>query len=51
MGGVGTKPWRVPAVEEALRGQLPDAVIFRAAAERRGRGRQRRARATLSRSS
>ena len=37
-GGVGTKPWRLPAVEEALRGQPSDGASFRAAAERAGEG-------------
>jgi xanthine dehydrogenase YagS FAD-binding subunit len=32
MGGVGTKPWRFPAVEAALRGQKADQASFRAAA-------------------
>lgn len=32
-GGVGTVPWRLPAVEAALRGQRPDAATFRKAAE------------------
>ena len=31
-GGVGTVPWRLPAVEAALRGRPPDAEVFRAAA-------------------
>jgi xanthine dehydrogenase YagS FAD-binding subunit len=44
MGGVGTKPWRVPAVDEALRGKLPDAVTFRAAAEGAAEGATPRAR-------
>jgi xanthine dehydrogenase YagS FAD-binding subunit len=33
LGGVGTKPWRVPAAEQALVGQRPDRESFRAAAE------------------
>jgi xanthine dehydrogenase YagS FAD-binding subunit len=32
MGGVGTKPWRLPAVEMALRGQPISAATFAAAA-------------------
>ncbi|MEK1241581.1 xanthine dehydrogenase family protein subunit M, partial [Mycobacterium ulcerans] len=31
-GGVGTVPWRLPAVEAALRGRPPDADLFRRAA-------------------
>jgi xanthine dehydrogenase YagS FAD-binding subunit len=38
MGGVGTKPWRLPAVEEALRGQPLDAATLSAAAERAAEG-------------
>ena len=33
MGGVGTKPWRMPAVEAALRGARPHRRAFEAAAE------------------
>jgi xanthine dehydrogenase YagS FAD-binding subunit len=33
LGGVGTRPWRVPAAEAALIGQAPDDVLFRQAAE------------------
>jgi xanthine dehydrogenase YagS FAD-binding subunit len=33
LGGVGTRPWRVPAAEAALIGQVPDDVLFRQAAE------------------
>lgn len=32
VGGVGTVPWRLPAVETALRGQRPGADVFREAA-------------------
>lgn len=38
MGGVGTKPWRIPAVEESLRGQSPNTASFRKAAERATEG-------------
>jgi xanthine dehydrogenase YagS FAD-binding subunit len=33
LGGVGTKPWRVPAAEAALVGQAPDDALFGRAAE------------------
>lgn len=33
LGGVGTKPWRVPAAEAVLAGQAPDAALFRRAAD------------------
>jgi xanthine dehydrogenase YagS FAD-binding subunit len=32
VGGVGTVPWRLPAVEQALVGQSPSAELWRAAA-------------------
>jgi len=32
VGGVGTVPWRLPAVEAALRGRPPTAEVFRSAA-------------------
>ena len=32
VGGVGTVPWRLPAVEGALRGRPPTADVFRGAA-------------------
>jgi xanthine dehydrogenase YagS FAD-binding subunit len=32
VGGVGTVPWRLPAVEGALRGRPPNADVFRGAA-------------------
>jgi xanthine dehydrogenase YagS FAD-binding subunit len=32
VGGVGTVPWRLPAVEAALRGRPPNAEVFRGAA-------------------
>jgi xanthine dehydrogenase YagS FAD-binding subunit len=32
-GGVGTKPWRLPAVEEALRGQRASRQLFEEAAQ------------------
>jgi xanthine dehydrogenase YagS FAD-binding subunit len=38
MGGVGTKPWRMPAVEAALRGQAPETASFRKAAARATEG-------------
>ncbi|OLB94081.1 MAG: FAD-binding molybdopterin dehydrogenase [Candidatus Rokubacteria bacterium 13_1_40CM_68_15] len=34
MGGVGTKPWRMPRVEQALAGARCDGTAYRAAAER-----------------
>jgi len=40
VGGVGTKPWRLPQVEAALAGSKPDDAAFRAAAERAGEGAQ-----------
>jgi xanthine dehydrogenase YagS FAD-binding subunit len=40
VGGVGTKPWRLPQVEAALAGSKPDAAAFRAAAERAAEGAQ-----------
>lgn len=33
LGGVGTKPWRAPQAEKALRGQPPNADAYRRAAE------------------
>ena len=33
LGGVGTKPWRVPAAERLLAGRKPTADVFTAAAE------------------
>lgn len=33
LGGVGTKPWRSPAAEDALKGKPATAAAFRAAAE------------------
>ena len=33
VGGVATVPWRLPAVEQALRGQIPGAELWKAAAE------------------
>jgi len=33
LGGVGTKPWRVPGAEAALVGQTPDDALFGRAAE------------------
>jgi xanthine dehydrogenase YagS FAD-binding subunit len=38
LGGVGTKPWRVPAVEEALRGRPANAATFEAASKFAARG-------------
>jgi xanthine dehydrogenase YagS FAD-binding subunit len=37
-GGVGTVPWRLPAVEGALIGRAPNAEVFRNAAARAGDG-------------
>ena len=34
LGGVAHKPWRLPEVEDSLRGQAPSQSAFRAAAER-----------------
>jgi len=39
-GGVGTKPWRLPAVEQALIGRPPGAASFQEAAERAAEGGQ-----------
>jgi xanthine dehydrogenase YagS FAD-binding subunit len=33
LGGVATKPWRAREAERALRGQRPDAAVYRAAAD------------------
>jgi xanthine dehydrogenase YagS FAD-binding subunit len=33
LGGVGTRPWRVPAAEAALLGQAPGDALFRQAAD------------------
>jgi xanthine dehydrogenase YagS FAD-binding subunit len=33
LGGVGTRPWRVPAAEQSLVGQLPSEAAFRKAAD------------------
>jgi xanthine dehydrogenase YagS FAD-binding subunit len=33
LGGVATRPWRVPAAEARLIGQVPDAALFRQAAD------------------
>jgi xanthine dehydrogenase YagS FAD-binding subunit len=38
MGGVGTKPWRLPRVEAALAGALANAEAISAAAEHAGEG-------------
>ena len=38
LGGVGPKPWRLPRVEEALRGQRPDQAVLETAAARSGDG-------------
>ena len=35
-GGVGTRPWRLPEVEQALRGRKVDAASLQAAADRAG---------------
>ena len=37
-GGVGTKPWRLPEVEQALIGKPTDAATLKAAAEQAGVG-------------
>ncbi|TMA28901.1 MAG: xanthine dehydrogenase family protein subunit M [Deltaproteobacteria bacterium] len=42
LGGVGTKPWRVPEAEQALQGQSPERVAFQRAAEIAVRGAQTR---------
>jgi xanthine dehydrogenase YagS FAD-binding subunit len=42
LGGVGTKPWRVPAAEAVLRGAVPAPPIFKAAAESALQGAQPR---------
>jgi xanthine dehydrogenase YagS FAD-binding subunit len=39
-GGVGTKPWRLPAVEQALSGRPVGAASFQEAAERAAEGAQ-----------
>jgi xanthine dehydrogenase YagS FAD-binding subunit len=33
MGGIGTKPWRMPDAEAALKGKAPDDAVLRHAAE------------------
>jgi xanthine dehydrogenase YagS FAD-binding subunit len=38
VGGVGTVPWRLPAVEAALRGRPPTRASFEAAGERAAEG-------------
>lgn len=38
VGGVATKPWRLPDVEAALRGRAASAALFREAASRAGEG-------------
>jgi xanthine dehydrogenase YagS FAD-binding subunit len=38
LGGVGPMPWRLPHVEQALRGQPADPATFKAAAARAGDG-------------
>ena len=38
VGGVATKPWRLPEVESALRGHKPDPSLIRQAAARAGEG-------------
>ena len=38
LGGVGTKPWRIPQAEEFLRGKAADEAAFRDAAEILTRG-------------
>jgi xanthine dehydrogenase YagS FAD-binding subunit len=38
VGGVATKPWRLPEIEAALRGRSVDAALFRAVAARAGDG-------------
>lgn len=43
MGGVGTKPWRMPQVEAALRGARLEAAVLRSAAARATEGANPRA--------
>jgi len=38
VGGVGTVPWRLPAVEQALRGRVPGAELWSTAAARAADG-------------
>ena len=38
LGGVGPMPWRLPRVEEALRGQRAEPAVFQAAAAKAGDG-------------
>lgn len=38
LGGVGSRPWRVPAAEAALEGKAPSETTFRAAADEALRG-------------
>jgi xanthine dehydrogenase YagS FAD-binding subunit len=38
VGGVATVPWRLPAVEQALRGQTPSPALWKNAAERAADG-------------
>jgi xanthine dehydrogenase YagS FAD-binding subunit len=40
LGGVGTKPWRVPQVEHALAGTVPDPAVLRTAAALAAQGAQ-----------
>jgi xanthine dehydrogenase YagS FAD-binding subunit len=37
-GGVGTKPWRLPEVEDALTGKTADPATLQAAAQQAGVG-------------
>jgi xanthine dehydrogenase YagS FAD-binding subunit len=37
-GGVGTRPWRLPHVEAALRGQSPNDAVLRQASSRAAEG-------------
>jgi xanthine dehydrogenase YagS FAD-binding subunit len=40
LGGVGVLPWRLPAVEAALKGKQPTEAVFQAAAAQAGDGAQ-----------
>ena len=51
LGGVGTKPWRVPQVEAALAGASLDPAALRTRGSARRRGRAGTRRTTTSRSS
>jgi xanthine dehydrogenase YagS FAD-binding subunit len=38
VGGVATVPWRLPAVEQALQGQIPTAALWKTASDRAADG-------------